>query len=224
MSRFVRHLSPLSRTHFSSAENDTLARIGTSCLQQLLQNNASKLSPVLWQRVITTFVWLFKTTTPYQLLDERLRTEVDEASESPGSAESGSQAIGNIQAHAADDDQVEQQKGTLLPAPLSPPITDANSGGNMANPATRKRVFALIITKCVLQLLLIETTHELLQNADVYENIPPEHLLRLMAVLDDSYQFARGFNANKEVRNGLWKVGKSIMCCGFERNAIFILR
>lgn len=81
----------------------------------------------------------------------------------------------------------------------------------MVNPATRKRIFALIITKCVLQLLLIETTHELLQSADVYENIPPEHLLRLMAVLDDSYQFARGFNANKEVRNGLWKVGQSIV-------------
>jgi brefeldin A-inhibited guanine nucleotide-exchange protein len=224
MSRFVRHLSPSSLTQFSSTENDTLARIGTSCLQQLLQNNASKLSPVLWQRVITTFVWLFKTTTPYQLLDERLRTEVDEASESPGSAESGSHADGNIQAHVADDHQVEQQKGTLLPAPLSPPITDANNGGNMANPATRKRVFALIITKCVLQLLLIETTHELLQNADVYENIPPEHLLRLMAVLDDSYQFARGFNANKEVRNGLWKVGKFIICGRFERSAIFMLR
>jgi brefeldin A-inhibited guanine nucleotide-exchange protein len=100
----------------------------------------------------------------------------------------------------------EPQKGTLLPAPLSPPMTDINDG-NFANPSTRKRIFALIITKCVLQLLLIETTHELLQSADVYDNIPPEHLLRLMAVLDDSYQFARGFNANKEVRNGLWRVG-----------------
>jgi brefeldin A-inhibited guanine nucleotide-exchange protein len=189
----------------------------------LLQNNASKLSPVLWQRVIATFVWLFKTTTPYQLLDERLRTEVDEVSESPGSAESGSHAIDSIQAHAADGHQVEQQKSTLLPAPLSPPMTDTNNGGNMANPATRKRVFALIITKCVLQLLLIETTHELLQSADVYENIPPEHLLRLMAVLDDSYQFARGFNANKEVRNGLWKVGMSSIYAGFQRNVIFML-
>lgn len=85
-------------------------------------------------------------------------------------------------------------------------MTDINDG-NFTNPSTRKRIFALIITKCVLQLLLIETTHELLQSADVYENIPPEHLLRLMAVLDDSYQFARGFNANKEVRNGLWRVG-----------------
>ena len=206
MSRFV---STFVNASFNSsfAENDTLARIGTSCLQQLLQNNASKLSPQLWQRVITTFVWLFKTTTPYQLLDERLRTEVDETSETPASAESGSHPIDNIQAHSADEDQIEQQKGTLLPAPLSPAMTGSHDSANMANPIVRKRIFALIITKCVLQLLLIETTHELLQSADVYENIPPEHLLRLMAVLDDSYQFARGFNANKEVRNGLWKVG-----------------
>lgn len=75
-------------------------------------------------------------------------------------------------------------------------------------PSNRKRIFALIITKCVLQLLLIETTHEMLQNEDVYETIPPEHLLRLMSVLDASYQFARSFNADKEVRNGLWRVGE----------------
>ncbi|CCA66641.1 probable SEC7-component of non-clathrin vesicle coat [Serendipita indica DSM 11827] len=186
LERFFDGLLDLLRT-FICQENDTLARIGTSCLQQLLENNASKLSPQLWQKVMTTFVWLFKTTTPYQLLDERLRTEVEETPDA-SSADNG------------------PQKGTLLPAPLSPPITDGQEE-NLANPATRKRIFALIITKCVLQLLLIETTHELLQSNEVYENIPTEHLLRLMAVLDDSYQFARGFNANKEVRNGLWRVG-----------------
>ncbi|KAG8836919.1 guanine nucleotide exchange protein for ADP-robosylation factor [Serendipita sp. 400] len=186
LERFLDGLLDLLRS-FICQENDTLARIGTSCLQQLLENNASKLSPQLWQRVITTIVWLFKTTTPYQLLDERLRTEVDEGSASTAATE-------------------EPQKTTLLPAPLSPPLTDVTDS-NLTDPATRKRVFSLIITKCVLQLLLIETTHELLQSNDVYENIPPEHLLGLMTVLDDSYQFARGFNANKEVRNGLWKVG-----------------
>jgi len=29
-----------------------------------------------------------------------------------------------------------------------------------------------------------------------------------MSVLDASYQFARSFNADKEVRNGLWRVGE----------------
>lgn len=59
------------------AENDTLARIGTSCLQQLLENNVSKLSAVRWERVATTFVKLFRTTTPHQLFDETLRIEID---------------------------------------------------------------------------------------------------------------------------------------------------
>lgn len=62
------------------AENDTLARIGTSCLQQLLENNVKKLSATRWERVATTFVKLFKTTTPHQLFDESLRTETEGSS------------------------------------------------------------------------------------------------------------------------------------------------
>ncbi len=58
-------------------ENDTLARIGTSCLQQLLESNVKKLSPARWERIATTFVKLFRTTTPHQLFDESLRIEID---------------------------------------------------------------------------------------------------------------------------------------------------
>jgi hypothetical protein len=72
----------------------------------------------------------------------------------------------------------------------------------------RRRIFKQIIVKCVLQLLLIETTNDLLRNDEVYRTIPPEHLLRLMGVLDHSYQFARMFNEDKELRTGLWKVGE----------------
>lgn len=69
-------------------------------------------------------------------------------------------------------------------------------------------MFKQIIVKCVLQLLLIETTNDLLRSKQVYDTIPPEQLLRLMAVLDHSYQFARMFNEDKELRTGLWKVGE----------------
>lgn len=72
----------------------------------------------------------------------------------------------------------------------------------------RRRIFKQIIVKCVLQLLLIETTNDLLRNEEVYSTIPPEHMLRLMGVLDHSYQFARMFNEDKELRTGLWKVGE----------------
>ena len=69
-------------------ENDTLARIGTSCLQQLLEKNTGQLDSARWERVARTFVDLFKITTPYQLFDESLRVEIDgtssEMSEPPG--------------------------------------------------------------------------------------------------------------------------------------------
>ncbi|KAJ7180014.1 hypothetical protein C8R43DRAFT_971372 [Mycena crocata] len=168
-------------------ENDTLARIGTSCLQQLLENNVQKLSAARWDRVASTFVKLFKTTTPHQLFDESLRVEIDGTS--PELSET-----------------TELNGQTILPAPLSPngehPRADAKTSS-----ADRRRIFKQIIVKCVLQLLLIETTNDLLRNDEVYNTIPPEHLLRLMGVLDHSYQFARMFNDDKELRTGLWKVG-----------------
>ncbi|KAI0701822.1 hypothetical protein BC835DRAFT_1264460 [Cytidiella melzeri] len=168
-------------------ESDTLARIGTSCLQQLLENNVKKLSPVRWERIATTFVKLFKTTTPHQLFDENLRVEIDDSS-----ADLHEAPEGNGQA--------------IVPAPLSPNGEAPKPGTNISANG-RQRIFKQIIVKCVLQLLLIETTNELLRNDDVYQTIPPEHLLRFMGVLDHSYQFARLFNEDKDLRTGLWKVG-----------------
>lgn len=104
--------------------------------------------------------------------------------------------------------------GFVHPTPLA--STSASAGG--ATPdlersrrplgfAERRRIFRQIIVKCVLQLLLIETAHELLQNEEVYSTIPPADLLRLMGELDNSYRFAKRFNADKELRMALWKVG-----------------
>lgn len=59
------------------AENDTLARIGTSCFQQLLESNVRKLSPAKWETIVSAFVQLFTTTTAYQLFDPKLHAEVE---------------------------------------------------------------------------------------------------------------------------------------------------
>lgn len=64
---------------------------------------------------------------------------------------------------------------TIVPAPL----TGSGESGkttSRVSASERRRIFKQIIVKCVLQLLLIETTNELLQNKDVYDTIPPEHL------------------------------------------------
>lgn len=171
-------------------ENDTLARIGTSCLQQLVENNVEKLSPERWERITATFVHLFKTTTAYQLFDPSLLLpQPEDLPQSPDASPSN---------------------GFVAPTPLSPARERDEENTLESNPSPvtdRRRIFRQIIVKCVLQLLLIETTHELLQNEGVYTTIPPAELLKLMAALDESYRFARKFNADKDLRMALWKVG-----------------
>ena len=71
----------------------------------------------------------------------------------------------------------------------------------------RRRFFNRIITNCVLQLLMIETVAELFSNDSVYASIPSPELLRLMVLLKKSYQFAKKFNADKELRMQLWRQG-----------------
>ncbi|CAE6407293.1 unnamed protein product [Rhizoctonia solani] len=161
-------------------KNDTISRIGTSCLQQLLENNAPKLTNAQWDTVVMTFLRLFKGTTPHQLFDESLRAE------------------GEVVPVAGDREHHDNEPS----GPLSP----LNDGAPISG-RDRSRIFKDIIMKCVIQLLLIETTNDLLQNKEVYRTIPPDQLLKLLSVLDHSYQFARSFNADKELRTGLWKVG-----------------
>ncbi|KAL7423231.1 guanine nucleotide exchange protein for ADP-robosylation factor [Cryptotrichosporon argae] len=170
-------------------ENDTLARIGTSCFQQLLESNVTKLSPENWEIIVTAFVQLFRTTTAYHLFDDVLAREV-----APDPTDA-----------AADDDAPFNK--FVAPAPLAKVVDRPAPLPERITHAEQRRIFKQIIVKCVLQLLLIETTHELLQNDDVYNTIPAEHLLRFMGVLDDSWRFARKFNADKDLRMRLWKVG-----------------
>ncbi|PWN38087.1 Sec7-domain-containing protein, partial [Meira miltonrushii] len=198
-------------------ENDTLARIGTSCLQALLEKNVRKLNEERWGQVVDTFVQLYKTTTAVQLFDPALRAE--HVSISP------STSISSVSVADPNNDSAPMQA-----QPLSPPIQSAQVEGNFASlegvisptsagpektaaaaaPMTqseRRRAFKQIIVKCVLQLLLIETTNDLLSKGLVYDLIPSHELLRLMGVLEDSFRFSRKFNADKELRTALWKVG-----------------
>jgi len=71
----------------------------------------------------------------------------------------------------------------------------------------RQKIFSQIIFKCILQLLLIETTTDLLRNEDFFATIPASELLKLLGVLNHSYRFAHEFNEDKDLRTGLWKVG-----------------
>ena len=150
------------------------------------------MDPSNWEQIVSAFIELFQTTTAGQLFDPALHTEVEPSS------------VGD------ESDAPAQQQGYVTPAPLHA----YSVGQEPEKPLPRltygeqRRIFKQIIVKCVLQLLLIETTDGLLANNDVYNTIPAEHLLRFMRVLEDSWRFARRFNADKDLRMKLWKVGQ----------------
>jgi hypothetical protein len=103
---------------YFSAENDTLA-----CLQQLLESNVKKLSVARWERVATTFVKLFRTTTPHQLFDENLRVEIDSGTPEPQETNGGSPLI--VLRYTFLTLQTDGDGQAIIPAPLSPTQNDS---------------------------------------------------------------------------------------------------
>ncbi|KAI2880983.1 hypothetical protein CBS11852_9854 [Aspergillus niger] len=209
-------------------ENDTIARIGSNCLQQLILQNVTKFQLEHWKKVVGAFVELFSKTTAYELFTAAASI----SSKSPGSLKpangdsaSNEESGQESSETASDQEQVaEAQKanGTQnvtseheegdMPAASTPALEDYRPQADaQQQPAAvtvaRRRFFNRIITNCVLQLLMIETVHELFSNDKVYAQIPSHELLRLMGLLKKSYQFAKKFNEDKELRMQLWRQG-----------------
>jgi brefeldin A-inhibited guanine nucleotide-exchange protein len=180
-------------------ENDTLAKIGSSCLQQLILENVRSLEQKHWRKVSDTFVRLFETTTAYSLFNPESLDNAPIDSDQNAIRING---IGNrgVEQFATDHLSMDENEKDLenfkLHQEVQPSVT-----------AARKREFKQIIVKCVLQLLMIETVSELLSSDDVYEAMPSEQLLVLMNVLRKSYRFAQKFNNNRELRMNLLRIG-----------------
>ena len=180
-------------------ENDTLAKIGSSCLQQLILENVGGLEPKHWKKISNTFVQLFETTTAYSLFNpESMENGVGENGHKINGVGSNEGLVANhmIADQLGVDDSGKDLENFKLHQEVQPSVT-----------AARKREFKQIIVKCVLQLLMIETVSELLASDDVYDAMPSEQLLTLMQVLRKSYRFARKFNNNRELRMNLLRIG-----------------
>jgi brefeldin A-inhibited guanine nucleotide-exchange protein len=185
-----------------TVENDTLAKIGSSCLQQLILENVESLEKKHWEMISNTFVQLFETTTAYSLFNPESMNNLpaDNLNNSLAISGVGSVAGDKVDDIATDklslDDNDKDLENFKLQQEVQPSVT-----------AARRREFKQIIVKCVLQLLMIETVSELLASDDVYEAMPSEQLLVLMQVLRKSYRFARKFNNNRELRMNLLRIG-----------------
>lgn len=237
-------------------ENDTLARIGSNCLQQLILQNVTKFKPEHWEKIVGAFVDLFNRTEARELFsaatsssyarDSSYSNGVAETPKTPGaltddamSISSGSNAlrINGLPLETPTDEGMtngdRQASGTQTDASRSLRLSDVDreetpspapsrqaeqlesfasaQSTQQAPPvvvtAARRRYFNQIITKCVLQLLMIETVSELFNNDAVYESIPAPLLLRVMQLLKKSYHFAKRFNEDRELRTRLFREG-----------------
>jgi brefeldin A-inhibited guanine nucleotide-exchange protein len=177
-------------------ENDTLAKIGSSCLQQLILENVRSLEPKHWRKISNTFTQLFETTTAYSLFSPE---SMDNMPADNTVKINGIEGVG-VDHIVTDplslDENGKDLENFKLNQEVQPSVT-----------AARRREFKQIIVKCVLQLLMIETVSELLASDDVYDAMPSEQLLALMQVLCKSYRFARKFNNNRELRMNLLRIG-----------------
>ncbi|KAH6718021.1 hypothetical protein DL95DRAFT_333020 [Leptodontidium sp. 2 PMI_412] len=197
-------------------ENDTIARIGSNCLQQLILQNVTKFQPAHWSKIVGAFVELFEKTTAYQLFSattsagsglENGMSPVDEPT-----ADEKSLKITTANGSMTSDAESINDDEARTPTSAATDLEDYKpQSGLQQQPvvvtAARRRFFNKIITKCVLQLLMIETVNELFSNDAVYTQIPSPELLRLMGLLKKSFLFAKKFNENKELRMRLWREG-----------------
>jgi brefeldin A-inhibited guanine nucleotide-exchange protein len=200
-------------------ENDTIARIGSNCLQQLILQNVTKFKPDHWSKIVGAFVSLFERTTAYQLFSaatsssganggENSASPLEELGDDKSLKINGSGTNGNS---TPDADRINEDEAKT-PTTAATDLEDYKpQSGLQQQPvvvtAARRRFFNQIITRCVLQLLMIETVNELFSNDAVYVQIPSPELLRLMALLKKSFLFAKKFNENKELRMRLWREG-----------------
>ncbi|KAH6857062.1 hypothetical protein B0I37DRAFT_319025 [Chaetomium sp. MPI-CAGE-AT-0009] len=225
-------------------ENDTIARIGSNCLQQLILQNVTKFTPEHWAKIVGAFCELFERTTAYQLFSATTINSTASLSPPPSGLE-----LGVALSPTSETGPVDEKSLKINGAETnghSPPLESTEAGPDSitapatANPAAmsatpqpqtppqqleefkpanslqqqpvvvtaaRRRFFNRIISRCVLQLLMIETVNELFSNDAVYAQIPSPELLRLMALLKKSFLFAKRFNADKDLRMRLWREG-----------------
>lgn len=232
-------------------ENDTIARIGSNCLQQLILQNVTKFTPEHWSKIVGAFCELFERTTAYQLFSATTinstaslspppngldftgpftpATEaipVDEASLKINGGEKNGYASesesSSVSPPADGDDEALRtptatsnstgQTSVSQPQQPSPQLEEFKPNNTLQQQpvvvtAARRRFFNRIISRCVLQLLMIETVNELFSNEAVYAQIPSSELLRLMALLKKSFIFAKRFNGDKDLRMRLWREG-----------------
>lgn len=208
-------------------ENETVSRIGSSCLLKLVEDNVEKLSEENWALIVDKFEVLFEATTAAELFDGGLSHHRSPPVEAENSDISGSSASSSSldTSSAASRLTSKRSVAKLHKRVISWAGPDSQS---------RQEKFRKTIVKCILQLLLIDLVQDMFfpqsiagnqveptspvvsgsgwssgssGRGRILELMPLEQTLRILALLKKSYTFSNKFNADKQLRVNLFKEG-----------------
>ncbi|VEU19845.1 DEKNAAC100264 [Brettanomyces naardenensis] len=187
-------------------ENETISKVGISCLQDLILQNITKFGPEEWSKIDKTFEDLFELTRATELFDADPLRAANKKEESEPNGDSEEEDEDNEDGGGEDDNE---PAGPDLESALNgSDETRVGSGGDDAITALKiSRQKSTIVIKCVLQLHMIQTLSELFGNDVFYDNTPVEQILKLADLLNSSYRFARDFNEDYNLRVRLWNSG-----------------
>ncbi|QLQ82329.1 hypothetical protein HG537_0H00900 [Torulaspora globosa] len=228
-------------------ENDTIARIGRSCLQQLITQNVTKFNESHWRDIGEVFNKLFEMTTATELFEydplhqgrrkSSAHQPLSDSSASNGKQRQDVQPSGDIdetveRAHqeeasedVGDDMSAEQEEAapqangkqelTKLSQPSARVLREPSPSRDLkpsrrlvhtkSSEELRRRITVKnsIVVKCVLHLLLIELLSELFEDEQFARCIPHWEAVQVTSLLERSYEFARDFNQDYDLRTRL---------------------
>lgn len=212
-------------------ENDTIARIGRACLQQLILQNVTKFSTEHWELIGDVFVKLFELTTAEELFEcdplhqgrrksmvfdpstpkiPNISNQEDTMPETLERAkkEAGSEDfVLNAENENNNNNNNNINNNTNSDSKSSDIDTDKNKdkGMDKDKDILRKQVSVknTIVVKCILQLLMIELVSDLYDDETFEQNIPCKESIKLTELLEKSYEFAHDFNNDIGLRTRL---------------------
>lgn len=169
-------------------ENETVSRIGSSCVLQLVEQNVAKLQPEHWSLIVDRFEQLFEVTTASELFGKSFGPEEDVP---VGNDNDLSSSRGNLLLNVARTPNTHTASSSFSFSPesenedtglsfkaSSTPYTPAHHAPNPSKSAwsdqnhERQKQFRKTIVKCVLQLLMIDAVQEMLERHEINESVP----------------------------------------------------
>ena len=199
-------------------DNETLAKIGASCLEQLIVNNCAKMQDSHWEKLIATCETLFSNSRADLLVDHEfiksVMSEADQKSNGKTVVSDTSSVVTNSEIQSQSDSvDTSQFNGFSRLDDEANPNDDANRSNTSLNRKKNhqqlKRDFQLIIVNCVLQLIVIQMVTDIMasESPSIFPHIPTKYLIRILKCCDKSFKLAREFNSNIQFRVALYNNG-----------------